>query len=56
MRGYGRELKGGIKAGSEDLAWHLEVGGRAKFYYLQKVGFTYGQKCSQITKCHECKV
>jgi hypothetical protein len=23
------KLKGGIKAGSEDLAWHLEVGGRA---------------------------
>jgi hypothetical protein len=22
-------LRGGIKAGSEDLAWHLEVGGRA---------------------------
>jgi hypothetical protein len=22
-------LKGGIKAGSEDLTWHLEVGGRA---------------------------
>jgi hypothetical protein len=22
------ELKGGIKAGSEDLAWHLEAGGR----------------------------
>jgi hypothetical protein len=25
----GGELKWGIKAGSEDLAWHLEVGGRA---------------------------
>jgi hypothetical protein len=29
LRGYGVELKGGIKARSEDLAWHLEVGGRA---------------------------
>jgi hypothetical protein len=23
------ELRGGIKVGNEDLAWHLEVGGRA---------------------------
>jgi hypothetical protein len=22
-------LKGGVKVGSEDLAWHIEVGGRA---------------------------
>jgi hypothetical protein len=28
-QGGGEELRGGIKAGSEDLAWHLEVGGRA---------------------------
>jgi hypothetical protein len=27
--GLGGELRGGIKAGSEDLAWHLKVGGRA---------------------------
>jgi hypothetical protein len=27
LRGGG--LKGGIKAGSEDLAWHLNVGGQA---------------------------
>jgi hypothetical protein len=26
---WGGELKGEIKAGSEDLAWHLEVGGQA---------------------------
>jgi hypothetical protein len=25
----GGGLRGGIKAGSEDFAWHLEVGGRA---------------------------
>jgi hypothetical protein len=29
MRGEGVKLRGGIKAWSEDLAWHLEVGGRA---------------------------
>jgi hypothetical protein len=27
--GLRSEFKGGIKAQSEDLAWHLEVGGRA---------------------------
>jgi hypothetical protein len=29
MRGQGGKLRGGIKAWSEDLAWHPEVGGRA---------------------------
>jgi hypothetical protein len=29
MRGYGGKFRGGIKACSEDLAWHPEVGGRA---------------------------
>jgi hypothetical protein len=29
MRGKGVKLRGEIKAWSEDLAWHLEVAGRA---------------------------
>jgi hypothetical protein len=29
MRGYRGKFRGGIKACSEDLAWHPEVGGRA---------------------------
>jgi hypothetical protein len=31
-------LKGGIKAGSEDLAWHLDVGGRATQCGLRRRG------------------
>jgi hypothetical protein len=48
MRGYGGKLRGGIKAWSEDLAWHPEVGGRAA-----RGGWRRREEAETVSQCGE---
>jgi hypothetical protein len=55
--GLRSEIKGGIKAWSEDLSWHIEVGGQAAWGGQRRregvatVGWQ-GRKTNQTTRAH----